>query len=99
MTDTTRDTPSYAQYAREQYADTVEATVRRLRETVDRFERTALDTRGRDSGRSSDHYPHATAAARALHELHWGIANASVDSLMRDAAEADHSTREDADRG
>ena len=98
MSDTAREMPSYAQYARTQYEQTVEATARRLRDAVDKFERAAMDT-SRRTGLSSDGYPHATAAQRAVYELHTGLANAHVDSLLRDAAEADHAIREDQSRG
>lgn len=87
--------PSHAQWTREEYVATVKRTAAMLRDSIDRFERTALDFRGKDVGLSMDGFKATYAASRAVNELHWGIANAHVDSMLIDAATADVATRDE----
>lgn len=95
----TSSTPSHAEWAQEQYVATAKKAAQQLRDLADRFERTALDFRGRDVGMSMDAYKMTYAASRAINDLHWGIANMHVDTMLNDAGAADAAAREVADRG
>lgn len=82
----------YRKYVTRRYEESVKRSTQRLREAADEFERAALDLRpGLNQGQS----PRAHAASRAIHALQWGVANASVESIIRDAAEADYANREE----
>lgn len=98
MGETSNTAPSHAQWAEEQYATTAKKAAQQLRELADRFERTALDFRGRDVGMSMDRYKMTYAASRAVNDLHWGIANVHVDTMLNDAGAADAAAREDETR-
>lgn len=97
MSETSNNAPSHAQWAQEQYVETVKKTAQQLRDLADRFERTALA--GRDTGMSMDRYKMTYAASRAINDLHWGIANAHVDTMLNDAGAADAAAREVNDHG
>lgn len=81
----------YAEAADETFVRTVQSTAQAIRDVADEFERDALNT---TSGSAvSNRGPRTMATVRALHSLHWGIANASVERIVREAAEADHAER------
>lgn len=85
----------YAQIAHETYMDTLDRVVSTLGDVAERLKREATPVdpiEGRSL--SSDRYPHSYAASRAIHELHWGIANAHLDTLIKSAAEADAAARD-----
>lgn len=82
---------SYAEVADEMHVDTVKAIAQAIRDAADDFERNALRTT-RSAG--DEQGPRVNAAVRAIHSLHWGIANASIERVVRDAAEADRAERE-----
>lgn len=83
---------TYAEYAQKHFIDTVKSIAQAIREVADEFERDALRTPGNtfESDRSA---PRVTAVVRAVHSLHWGMANASIERAIRDASEADHAER------
>lgn len=94
MSETRNNAPSHAEWAQEQYAQTAKKAAQQLRDLADRFERTALDFRQRDVGMSMDRYKMTYAASRAINDLHWGIANVHVDTMLNDAGAADAAARE-----
>lgn len=63
----------------EAYRTAVAATADMLRQAANDLERVAQDTK---SG-------YGMAAARAVHQVTWGVANARMDSLVKAAADAD----------
>lgn len=81
---------SYAEYADEHFVTTVKRTAQAIRDAADEFERDALNTIGTPT---SNRGPRVIAVVRAMHSLHWGLANASTEQVIRDAAEADHAER------
>jgi hypothetical protein len=98
MSEISNNLPSHAQWAQEQYTATAKKAAQQLREIADKFESTALDFRGSDVGMSMDRYKMTYAASRAINDLHWGIANVNVDTMLNDAGAADAATREDETR-
>lgn len=82
--------PEYVEHVTRRYEASVKRSAQRLREAADEFERAATDLH---PGRNQGQNPRTSAAARAIHALQWGVANASVESIIRDAAEADYATR------
>lgn len=85
---------SYAEFTEKQYLASVERRAKILREAVDDFERQAKDVRAREIGMSLDKFRFTYAASRSINALHWGVANAHLDTLVHDAAEADLAARE-----
>lgn len=85
----------YAQIAHETYIRDLDRTAERLNDLISRMKREAMPVEPIE-GRalSGDAYPHSYAASRAIHELHWGIANAHLDTLIKSAAEADAAARD-----
>lgn len=84
--------PEYIKHVDQRYERAVLLAAQRLRNMVDDFERSALDLK---PGSSQGQYPRTAAASRAVHALTWGLANASVESIIRDGAEADVAHREE----
>lgn len=82
----------YAEFADEKYVETVHTVAQSLREAVDDFERAALGTA--HGSAVADRGPRAIAVVKAVHSLNWGIANASVERIFRDAIEADFAERD-----
>ena len=87
--------PDYIEHVDKQYERAVLLAAQRLRNMVDDFERAALDLQ---PGRSQGQYPRTAAASRAIHSLTWGLTNASVESIIRDGAEADAAHREEEEK-
>lgn len=85
--------PGLAEHQAKEYERAVERVVTSMRDTIDRFERSAKALPVA-YGLRPETSPRVAAASRAINELHWGIANAHVDGLIRDAIEADQSARE-----
>lgn len=88
----------YARIAHETYIRDLDRIAERLNDLISRMKREATPIEPIEpiEGRSlpSDAYPHSYAANRAIHELHWGIANAHLDTLIKSAAEADKAARD-----
>lgn len=85
---------SLAEHRAKEYERSVNRAITSLRDTIDRFERSARDLPVA-YGLKPESSPRVAAASRAVNELHWGIANAHVDNLIRDAIEADQAAREE----
>lgn len=73
---------TWPEIADRRYRDAVVTVADRLRDMADRVEREGLRIAG--PGRS-----YGKAASSAIHELTWGVANANVERLVSDAADAD----------
>lgn len=81
----------YAEHADETYVETVKSVAQSIRNVADEFERDAL--RAAFDSAVSNRGPRTLAVVRALHALHWGVANASIERVVREAVEADHAER------
>lgn len=80
----------YAEYADQNFTETVKSIAQAIREVADEFERDALRGAGRPTANRDRR---VSAVVRAMHSLHWGLANASIERAIREAAEADHAER------
>ncbi len=85
--------PSWPAAASEQYADAVRHTAQRLRHLADEVERVGLRQDSPGAYRATSG-PHSVTAQRVVHSVMWGLANASLDRVVRAAAEADYAARE-----
>jgi hypothetical protein len=81
-----------AQVTQDAYERDVKRTASRLRELADEFERAALRDY-RDSGLDIKTYARSYAAASAVQDVQWGLANAHFDTIIKSAAEADAASR------
>lgn len=81
----------YVKHVKQRYEETVRRTAQSLRDLADDFEKRALDLD--INGRVK--VTRTTAASRAFHALTWGLANASPERLITDAAEADEAERKE----
>lgn len=80
-----------ASYSAQRYERTAKDIAQTLRDLAGEFEQKALDE---SIGFSNANGARTYRASRAIENVHWGIANAKLGTLIRDAAEADRFERE-----
>lgn len=81
------------EHTEDAYRHEVIRVARHLRSLADEIQRDGLRVQPRVTS-SYDALPsYGDAAHRIIHNLHWGIANANLDGLIRAAADADYALR------
>ena len=81
----------YVDAQTERYADSLKKVAGRLRDIAERVEREGKPTVGHLQADGLPDY--LWAAQQVVHEIHWGLANAHVDTLLSSAADAHSAVR------